>query len=437
MSFVFYLIPIVMLLDRTIAPDFKVINSIHLPEAQTHTLDNGVPLHVINIGEQPVIRIECIFEAGNWYEKEIGASYFAIKMLPEGTTSLSSGEISEAFDRLGAFTELTHTSDRIGVVVYCVSRFLPEVLPLISQLIHEASFPAHELQELRNITLQNLKVNKEKNAYLATTEFRARLFGADHPYGQSQEEANIERLTLDAILDHYNRFIRNGKFTVVLAGQVSESDVALVNQTLGKDPVEGGQVKPAFLVSTSYQGEEKVIEKAESVQSSIRMGRVLFNRHHEDYFKMLVTNELLGGYFGSRLMKNIREEKGLTYGISSHVVTLRNAGYFMVGTDVKKEFTQLTIDEIKKEINRLQTEPVSQEELTTVKNFMAGEFAGSLNTAFEVADRQKILLLDGLPGDFFNHYIDKIQAVTSEDVISMANLYLQPEDMIVVIAGGK
>jgi predicted Zn-dependent peptidase len=167
------------------------------------------------------------------------------------------------------------------------------------------------------------------------------------------------------------------------------------------------------------------------------MGRILFNRHHQDYFKMLVTNEILGGYFGSRLMKNIREEKGLTYGISSHLVTLRNAGYFMIGTDVKKEFTQQTIDEIKKEISKLQTELVGEDELTTVKNFMAGEFAGSLNTAFEVADRQKILLLDGLPSDFFNHYIDQIHATTSEDIRLMANTYLQPDDMLTVIAGGK
>jgi zinc protease len=107
----------------------------------------------------------------------IGASYFAIKMLPEGTNWQTSQEISEAFDKIGAFTEMTHTSDRIGIVVYCLSRFLPEVLPQISQLIQHAAFPEKEFQELRNITIQNLRVSKEKNAYLATTEFRARLFG--------------------------------------------------------------------------------------------------------------------------------------------------------------------------------------------------------------------------------------------------------------------
>ena len=423
--------------DRSIAPDFKVISSVNLPEPKTYTLDNGIPLHVINIGEQPVIRLECIFEAGNWYESAIGASYFSIKMLPEGTDNLSSHEISEAFDKLGAFTEMTHTSDRIGIVVYCLSRFLPEVLELVSQLIKNATFPEKELNELRNITIQNLRVSKEKTAYLATTEFRAKLFGLNHPYGQSQTEENIANLSIDAILDHYKGFVKQGKFTVVLSGQVGEGDVSLINQSLGANEVSSVLSKPEFSATASGAESETVIERPESVQSSIRMGRVLFNRHHRDYFKMLVTNEILGGYFGSRLMKNIREEKGLTYGISSHLVTLRNEGYLMIGTDVKKEFTQQTIDEIKKEIVRLQSELVGEEELTTVKNFMAGEFAGSLNTAFEVADRQKILLLDGLPADFFNQYINNIHATTSADVMAMANAYLQEKDMIIVIAGGK
>lgn len=434
-SFFYY--SLTMLLDRTIAPDFKVIQSINLPQPQTHTLDNGIALHVINIGEQPVVRLECIFEAGNWYESQLAASYFAIKMLPEGVDGMASQEISEAFDRLGAFTEMTHTSDRVGIVVYCLSRFLPEVLPLVQQLIRNAAFPEKEFQELKNITLQNLKVNKEKNAYLATTEFRARLFGTAHPYGQSQSEEGIAELGLDAVRAHYERFIRNGRFTVVLAGQVTDENVAAVNETLGRDAVDSESVTISFQPSEAYEGNEAVVERPDAVQSSIRMGRVLFNRHHPDYFKMLVANEILGGYFGSRLMKNIREEKGLTYGISSHLVTLRNEGYLMIGTDVKKEFTQQTIDEIKKEIYRLQTEPVGAEELQTVKNFMAGEFAGSLNTAFEVADRRKILLLDHLPANFFNEYIERIHATTADDVMAMANSYLRPEDMVIVVAGGK
>lgn len=426
-----------MLLDRTVAPDFKVINSINLPETESFVLDNGIPLHVINIGEQPVVRLEVIFDAGNWYEKDQGTSFFAVKMMTEGTSSLTSSQISEAFDKLGAFIDMTHSSDRSGIVVYCLSRFLPEVLGLVKDLIQDSVFPEKELNDLRNITLQNLRVNKEKTAYLASTALRGLLFGATHPYGQRQEEQLIETLPLKAIKSHFEDFIRQGNGTVILAGQVNEGDVARVNEYLGNNDRISLQAVPVHQNTSEYAGQALLIEKEDSVQSSIRIGRRLFNRHHPDYFKMLVTNEILGGYFGSRLMKNIREEKGLTYGISSSVVTLAHDGYFMIGTDVKKEFTQQTIDEIKKEILRLQTELVGEEELQTVKNFMAGEFAGSLNTAFEVADRRKILLLDGLPADFFNRYIDQIHATTAEDVRYIATTYLQPEDMAEVVVGGK
>ncbi|MCF0057638.1 pitrilysin family protein [Dyadobacter sp. CY356] len=426
-----------MTLDRTEAPDFKIIKTINLPEPQSHVLDNGIPLHVINIGEQPVVRFECIFESGNWHETATGASFFAIKMLPEGTKSYTSSALSEAFDNIGAFIDMTHTSDRSGLVVYCLSRFLPEVLTLIRELIENPLFPEKELDEMRNITLQNLKINKEKTAYLATTEFRRQLFGSEHPYGQSQEEKNIQELPLAKIQEHFEKHIKNGKRTLLLAGQVSDQDVKLVNDYFGQLEYKTDDTEIEHDSYTEYQGKQVLVEKSDSVQSTIRIGRKLFTRTHPDYFKMLVTNEILGGYFGSRLMKNIREEKGLTYGISSHMITLGREGYFMIGTDVKKEFTQQTIDEIKKEMYRLQTELVGEDELQTVKNFMAGEFAGSLNTAFEVADRQKILLLDNLPADYFSKYIDQIHATTHEDIQLMASTYLLPEEMIEVVVGGK
>jgi zinc protease len=429
-----------MQLDRTIAPSYRIIRSIHLPAAETLRLDNGIPLHVINIGEQPVVRLECLFEAGSWYEITPGASYFAIKMLSEGTLTRSSAGISEAFDYVGAFTEMTHSADRSGLVVYCLARFLPEVLPLVQELIASATFPKKEWEDLRNITLQNLRVNQEKTAYLATRHLRAHLFGPQHPYGRSQSEEQITNLSRETAQAHYEQHIRSSHYRIILSGQVGAAEIGLVNQYLGQiqpltPAAEAGKVTTAPLPAEGAG--TLLIEKTDSLQSSIRLGKRLITRQHPDYFRLLVTNEILGGYFGSRLMKNIREEKGLTYGISSSVATLRHDGYFTIGTDVKKEFTQQTLDEIRKEIGILQEQPVPDDELQNVKNFMAGEFAGSLNTAFEVADRQKILLLDGLPADFFQRYIDQIHATTATDIQEMANRYLQVDSLTEVVVGGK
>lgn len=435
----FFFIPcFAMQLDRTLAPPFRVINRIHLPQAESITLDNGLPLHVINIGEQPVVRLECIFDAGTWYEATPGTSLFTIKMLAEGTSQRASADISEAFDRVGAFTDMSHSFDHLGIVVYCLSRHLSTILPLVQELIAEATFPEKEWEDLRNITLQNHRVNWEKTAYRGTMHFREQLFGDQHPYGRSRSEASIAALPKEAAQQHYKSHIQQSKFRIILSGKVGPDEIKVVNAYLGqKQSLQPNGVTTGVFTTPEVTESASLIERPESLQSSIRFGKRLFTRTHPDYFKMLVTNEILGGYFGSRLMKNIREEKGLTYGISSNIPSLRHEGYFMIGTDVKKEFTQQTLDEIRKEISTLQTAPLESAELQTVKNFMAGEFAGSLNTAFDIADRQKILIMEGLPTDFFDRYIDQIHATTAGDIMEMAQKHLALDTMTEVVVGGK
>ncbi len=428
-----------MHLDRTQSPAFQAIQNVRLPTVQTSTLTNGVPLHLIAVAHQPVLRLECIFEAGTWHEQDRPASaFFAIKMLSEGTTARSSAQISEAFDRHGAFLELNSGPDRASVVVHCLTKFLANVLPLLRELLTEPTFPQKELDDLRNITLQNLRVNFEKNAYLAGVLFRAKLFGADHPYGRSQQPEAVEQIDRAAVIAFYERVVRNRPFQVLLAGQATEHEVRLIDHELGRLPVSAGALTPSDNpVAATDNRLPLLADKPDSIQSSIRVGRRLFTRAHPDYFNMLVTNEILGGYFGSRLMKNIREEKGFTYGISSNMPSFRRDGYFIIGTDVNKENTQQTLDEIRKEIRVLQTELVSAAELETVQNYMAGEFVGSLNTPFEIADRYKVILLDGLPADFLTNYIPRLRAVTPEDIRVTAERYLADDKLQEVVVGGK
>lgn len=432
-SFFFY--PRPMILDRTVAPPYKIIDRIELPPVATTTLDNGIPLHIVNIGDQPVVRLECIFDAGVWSETTPDAAYFGLKMLSEGTAVRSSAEISEAFDRVGAFTEFSNAFDKSSIVVYCLSRFLPEVLPLLQEMISEASFPQKEWDDLRNITLQNHRVNWEKNAFRATAQFRQELYGDAHPYGRSRTEASISALAHSDAVAQYQYTIQKSGYRIMLAGKVGREEVEVVNGVLGKTGPLTEANTPDRYPTVDPRG-SALVERPDSIQSSIRLGKRLFTRHHPDYYKMLVVSEILGGYFGSRLMKNIREEKGLTYGISSSAYAFKYDGYFVVGTDVKKEFTQQTLDEIRKEIGILQSVPVPAEELQTVKNFMAGEFAGSLNTAFDVADRHKILIIDGLPADFYNRYVEQIHATTADDIMALAQKHLALDRMTEVVVGG-
>ncbi|MBD2756268.1 M16 family metallopeptidase [Spirosoma validum] len=426
-----------MFLDRTQSPDFQAIQEVRLPAVQTHYLDNGIPLHMIAVAHQPVLRLECVFNAGVWYEQVPVTSFFAMKMLAEGTRSRSSTEISEYIDRYGIFLELNSGPDRASIVFYCLTKFLPNALPLLREMLTEPTFPQKELEDLRNITLQNLRINYEKNAYLAGVLFREKLFGTNHPYGRGQRPEYVAQFTQSDVVDFYKKAILNQPFQLILAGQATENEVLLINRELGQLSVQSDGLTPSVNTTIADDNLPVLAEKPDSIQSSIRLGRRLFNRSHPDFFKMLVTNEILGGYFGSRLMKNIREEKGFTYGISSNMPSFRRDGYFLIGTDVNKENTQQTLDEIRKEIQILQTQPVPADELETVKNYMAGEFVGSLNTPFEIADRYKVILLDGMPEDFLTTYIQNIRAVTPTDIMETATLYLANEQLREVVVGGK
>lgn len=425
------------MLDRTISPDFQTIKAINFPPVKAISLSNGIPLYVINVGEQPVIKIEFSFEAGNWQETQNGVSLFTAKMITEGTSKNSSAQISEYFDKFGSFTESGQGLDRANFVIYGLKKHLPSLLPMVQELLQDSVFPEKELDSLKNIQLNSLQVNSEKTSFIANKTFRKTIFGDIHPYGNSLDEIAIEAINQDILLNFYRNYWQEKPFKIFLSGNISDVEIDLMEQYFGGSKLTQAAEKKLLVSSIPTVNENIVIEKEGAIQSSIRMGKYLMTRKHPDYFPMLLLNEILGGYFGSRLMKNIREEKGLTYGISSNLALFAQAGYFVIGTDVKREFTQQTIDEIHKEIKILQTELVSENELETVKNYMVGSFAGSLNTPFDIADRYKVIFSENLPLDFYKNYIPNIQQISAIQLLETANKYLGLETLTEIVVGGK
>ncbi len=425
------------MLDRTISPDFQTIKSINFPLVKAINLSNGIPLYVVNVGEQPVIKIEFSFEAGNWQEPQNGVSLLTSKMITEGTSKHSSAQISEYFDKFGSFTESGQGLDRANFIVYGLKKHLPSLLPMVQELLQDSVFPEKELDSLKNIQLNSLQVNSEKTSFIANKTFRKTIFGNVHPYGNSLDETAIEGINQEVLLNFYSNYWQGKPFKIYLSGSISDVEIDLMEQFFGGLKIGQSIGKEPFIDTFSTRGETLLIEKEGAIQSSIRMGKQLMTRKHPDYFPMLLLNEILGGYFGSRLMKNIREEKGLTYGISSNLALFTQAGYFVIGTDVKREFTQQTIDEIHKEIKILQTELVSENELETVKNYMVGSFAGSLNTPFDIADRYKVIFSENLPLDFYKNYIPNIQQISAIQLLETANKYLALDSLTEIVVGGK
>lgn len=425
------------ILDRSITPAFQTIQEVFISPVKNITLSNGLPLHIINVGEQPIIKLELIFNAGNWFDDNKGISFFTAKMLNEGTSAHNSASINQFFDQYGAFTEFTHSVDRASFVVYGLSKHLGQLLPMVQEILQDSIFPQKELDTIKKIQQQTIQVNQEKTSFVANQKIRNSIFGETHPYGTNLSQEIIENITRENLVKYYQSHWQNQPFRIFLSGKITEQEIEAVNNILGNIPVGNAHTSSYEHTDGGIEATSFLIEKENALQSSIRLGKQLFTRSHPDYFNMLIVNEVLGGYFGSRLMKNIREEKGLTYGIGSNVVPFSKNGYFIVGTDVKKEFTQLTIDEIIKEIQVLRTELVSEEELTTVRNYMSGAFAGSLNTPFEIADRYKVIMSEQLPLDFYQQYFQHIQKITSEDILEAAQKHLDPDSLIEVAVGGK
>ena len=248
------------------------------------------------------------------------------------------------------------------------------------------------------------------------------VFGENHPYGRALEVEQIDRIHQDQ-LSHFHGQYMSGYFEIILSGMISDHHLESINLALGQHGVAMNQ--PKNVEKTVYRSSHYVLDKEDSLQSSIRLGMPYINRKHPDYLEMLVVNEILGGYFGSRLMSNIREDKGYTYGIRSGFRCLVHDSIWVISTDVKKQFREQTLDEIKKEITKLQTELVPNSELETVKNYMLGTLVSSLDTPFALADKFKTIHYSGLDYGYYEAYFQTVNQVNHERIRQLCLQYLQ------------
>ena len=409
------------MIDRTIAPKSVDFASFAIKQATSDFLDNGIPVHYLQSGLQNILKLELVYAAGSWFEPSKGLSYLASKMIVEGTKGRPAKEIAECIAAYGAFIEIHSGFENVNFTFYLMEKHLSNLLPIISECIFEAVFPEKELLSLKNITTQSLKVNKEKSQFLASAEFRRLLFSEPHPYGRQYWEDDIESVGKDEILNFAKEFFALNRLEIFVAGQFNiDSTKQQLNQYFGKTYFGGVRNAPAKVIHPSTEKRESLINKPESVQSSIRMGCHAIQRDNPDYVPLTIANEILGGYFGSRLMRNIREEKGFTYGIQSSLHSLKHGAYFAIATDVKMENTSQTIEEINKEITLLQSEPVSEKELKTVKSYMLGRFMNSINSPFSLMDKFKTLHYSGLDYGFYNDYVQSVNIVSADQIQQMA-----------------
>jgi len=423
------------MINRTLAPDYKENIDLNLTPPNKDRLASGVPFYALEGGTEEVLRIELMFDAGIRREKQAFVAMATNALLQEGTRSFTSEQIATLLDSKGAFIQASCGKDQASLILFCLHRHLKSMLELLNELAFYPSFPQKELTTYRQNEQHKLAIELEKVGSQVRYHFPGKIFGTKHPYGKTPAPSDFQHLTTEALNHFHQNYYLAGEMKILVAGKNTATAKLLIEEVLdipkqkqSLQPVNWGlHVPPA--------AETFVLPYPEASQDAIRMGLQTINRYHPDYTRLYITNLLLGGFFGSRLMKSIREEQGLTYGISSALVPLQYSGYFVVHAEVTQQAAYKVQEEISKEIKRIQQEPVTQEELTLLKNFALGDMLRSFDGPFESAAMYRAVIDNELPLDYYNGVLKRIQNIQASDIQQTAQEYLSTEKMVTVIAG--
>ncbi|WP_461790133.1 M16 family metallopeptidase [Pedobacter sp.] len=424
------------MLNRTVAPDFKQVADINFIPPVKKQLANGLPVFIVNAGEQELVRIEFIFNNVNWDVQKPLQAIAVNGLINTGTAKFNAKLIAEAVDYYGAFLQTEYSADYTTITLYSLTKHLPSVLPVIWSILNESIFPEQELAIYKQNQKQKLQVSLQKNDYLARKNFAHAIFG-DTPYGSDISLESYDKLTREDLLAYYQAAYQASNCTIIAAGRFDDKSFEVLDRIFGGVWTNQAEFAANQFDFSTEVGHELYIEKSEALQSAIRMGNLSINRTHADFPSLQILNCVFGGYFGSRLMTNIREDKGYTYGIGSGVASLKQAGYFFLATEVGADVCSSALAEIEKEVDLLRTELVSDEELDLVRNYMLGSLLGSLENAFSHADKFKNIYFAGLDYNYYHNYIQKVKTITAEEIKNTAIKYLDWNAMTKVVVGKK
>lgn len=410
--------------DRTQAPPFRPIESYTLPKPERRQLSNGQPLFVWKTHTQPVVSLQMLLRAGRVFEEQPNTAAFVAKMLAEGTRARDHSEITDYIAQRGAYLNIRVTGHFLEIDLFCLPRFLPEMLKLLHEILTTATFPAERLRQVANLEVEQLRVNRQKNGFTASELFREQLFGKAHPSGRHLTPERMRAISSEELQTFFESHVRLRPAEWLLTGVFSEDIPQLIDRYFGQDELRPLPEFPVYPPTPDYRVFDR--QKEQSVQTSLRFGRLTLNPTSAGFPALRVLNEVFGGYFGSRLMQNLREKKGLTYGIFSQLQPLRNQpAIWFIGADVRKENRQEARDEIFRELNKLQEELLEEDELETVLNALCGSFVGDLSTPFAVTEKFRQLRRLGLPDTHYDTLIPAWRQVSPEAIRAAAQQYGQ------------
>jgi predicted Zn-dependent peptidase len=416
-------------MDRSVAP--KIVDAVDfhlsLRPYQKYVLKNGAEVYAIDAGAEEVMMVEWVYYAGDWFEDKNLVAAATNFMLKNGTTGKTAFQINEHFEYYGSYLNRAAQNETATITLHSLTKHIGELLPVVREMITDSIFPKEELDTYKKIMQQRLSVNLLKCDFVGHRLIDAYLYGEEHPYGRFSRFEDYEGLTREQLIEFYKQYYQQGKFVIFVAGKLPGNMEELLNKNFGDLPNNKIETKN-YPIKPAVEKKQRVINDPNGVQGAIRIARHFPNRHHPDFLRVQVLNSLFGGFFGSRLMSNIREDKGYTYGIHSYIQNHIQQTAWLISTEAGRDVCEATVKEVYYEMQKMRDEPVDEEELLLVRNYMMGSILGDLDGPFQVIARWKNIILNGLDEKYFYDSINTIKTITAGDLKELAEKYLQPED---------
>lgn len=402
----------------------------NLIDCSKKKFSNGIMLHFVSDHVQPVLQFELVFKAGLWYEKQHAVAQTTAALLKSGTSQKTSFQINEIFEQFGANVKISADPDFTTLSISCLTKHFIKLLELIYELITDAQFPQHEIEIFIQNAKQRLAVQLKKSDFIANRKIDEFLFGLQHPYGKYLLDSDYDALTQTMLKEHVHNHYTSQNCMMFLAGEFGPEELTAIEKIFGNQAWNNTtQIPPpVHAIISSNDKKHRIVNDENGVQGAIRIASDFPLKSHPDFAPMIILNTLFGGYFGSRLMSNIREEKGYTYGIHSYMYNHQHAGAYLITTEAGKEVCEAAIQEIYKEMEILRNELVDEEELMLVKNYLLGNMLGDLDGSFQIIQRWKGLILNGFAKERFESNVNIYKSITPEALRELANKYYRPEN---------
>ena len=422
--------------NRLNAPKLGKPLTLNISEPEKITLSNGMQVFLVPDKEQEVTRLDVVFDAGNALQSQKLQANAVNKLLSEGTQNHTAIEIAGMLDFYGAYLDPFINKDKAGLTLFALTKYYDILLPLMAEILTKASFRKNEIDLYEARKKQDFLVNIQKVSYRASVEFNKLMFGENSPYGQTLNEDDFGKLKQEQVLDFYEKYYPPQKAYLVLSGKVTDDLLNLLKRFLGnlwRKEETTPEMKDSYTEAVSQK--TRFFEKENALQSALRIGTTTINRRHPDYPKLSLLNTVLGGYFGSRLMSSLREDKGYTYGVSSFIQNFRHADYFAIATEINADHTAAAINEIKFQMESLSQKKVHQDELTVVKNYIYGSYLRHFDGPFSLAERFLKSLELGLEFDIYKKELDEMMKITPDVLLETARKYLNFDRMKILVVG--